>query len=331
MKEIMPDHPLNEAEYRLQSWFSFPGLAGAALIAFAVFALSWWWQVDSNRVPMGRRTVALTMEPLNYPAEAAGPLKMAGAWRLTAPDPRFGGLSALAIDDGRFLALSDSGVTFRFGLPGGDPTVSIADVPDGPGPATQKENRDSESLARDRAGRGWWVGYETTNQIWLYDHDFKRTLMWHDFGDARWPFNLGIEAMIDDPGRLRLVPELAHEVIDVANRRAVSRPLRDVGSSISDMTRLPDGRVIVLLRSFGVTGFHCALGVLTEHPDGFTIEQRIPLHFGLFANLEGMTTQHFPSGRTRLWLITDDNLQPPMTTILTAIDLTPGSWPGAAN
>ena len=138
-------------------------------------------------------------------------------------------------------------MTFRFDLPGGARTVSIADVPDGPGPASLKENRDSESLARDPAGRGWWVGYETTNQIWLYDRTFRRTLMWHDFGNARWPFNLGIEAMIADPGRLRLVPELAHEVVDVANRRAVSRPLRGVGSSISDMTRLPDGRIVMLL------------------------------------------------------------------------------------
>ena len=33
-----------------------------------------------------------------------------GAWRLTPSDPRFGGLSALAIDGGELLALTDSGV-----------------------------------------------------------------------------------------------------------------------------------------------------------------------------------------------------------------------------
>jgi hypothetical protein len=30
-----------------------------------------------------------------------------------------------------------------------------------------------------------------------------------------------------------------------------------------------------------------------------------------------------------LWLITDDNFQPPMTTMLVALDVPPGAWKGA--
>ncbi len=331
MEGLMPDSRLNEAERPVQPRFSFPGLIGVALIAAIILLLNAQWGSLPNRFPMAPRTVALHAEPIDLDPAAARPLHIAGAWRLTAPDPRFGGLSALAIDRGQLLALSDSAVLYRFSPPGEGPTtVAIAELPDGPGLPSWKVDRDSESLARDPGGRGWWVGFETNNQLWLYDSGFKRSLGRIDFGTKRWPKNLGIESMVAGPGdRLLLVPELAHEVLSIGGGRATSRPLTGVGSKISDAVRLPSGETLVLLRDYGLTGFRVALGALVDTPTGWRVERRVPLRFGMFYNLEGMAAEPLPGGGARLWLVTDDNFQKPMTTDLFALDVPPGRWRGA--
>ena len=331
MEGLMPDSTLNFTERSVQPRFSVAGLSGAVAIAALVLLLHVRWDWLPNRFAMAPRTVVLHAEPIPLDPDAASPLRIAGAWRLSAPDPRFGGLSALAIDRGQLLALSDSAVLYRFSPPRKGPaTVAIAELPDGPGSPSWKVDRDSESLARDPGGRGWWVGYETNNQLWLYDRDLRRPLRRIDFGTERWPQNLGIESMVAGPGdRLTLVPELAHEVVRVSAGRATSSPLTGVRSKISDAVRLPDGELIVLLRDFGLTGFRTALGALVETPTGWRVERRVQLRFGPFENLEGMTAQPLPGGSTRLWLVTDDNFQKPMATDLFALDVSPGRWRGA--
>ena len=67
---------------------------------------------------MAPRTVALHAKPITLEPAAARPIRIAGAWTLTVPDLRFGGLSAPAIDRGQLLALSDSAVLYRFSPPG---------------------------------------------------------------------------------------------------------------------------------------------------------------------------------------------------------------------
>ena len=66
--------------------------------------------------PSCRCRLPLTYRAVELPA-ARGPLRLAGAWELTAADPRFGGVSALAIDARRFLAVSDLGAVIRFDPP----------------------------------------------------------------------------------------------------------------------------------------------------------------------------------------------------------------------
>jgi hypothetical protein len=331
MEELMPEDGLNQAERSMQSRFSLAVAAGCAAIIALVLVLAAQWRGEPNRFPLPPASVPLHFERLTIAADAASPLRIAGAWRLTADDPRFGGLSALAIDHGELLALSDSGVLARFASPSAGPAiVRIYEFPGGPGSPRFKVNRDSESLVRDATGRGWWVGFETRNQLRLFNPGFTRTLGTIDFGEDRWPENLGIEAMIAGTGdRLMLVPELAHEVVTVANGRARSEPLTGVGSKISDMARLPDGEMLVLLRDIGPTGFQISLGALVKRADGWRVERRVPLHLGLFGNFEGVAVERRGDGGTRLWLITDDNFQPPMTTMLVALDVPPGAWKGA--
>jgi hypothetical protein len=49
----------------------------------------------------------------------------------------------------------------------------------------------------------------------------------------------------------------------------------------------------------------------------------------MVAHFEGIAVEPRGDGGTRLWLITDDNFQPPMTTMLVALDVPPGAWMGA--
>ena len=324
----MREEWLNDTERSVQPSFRFRALA-VLLILLIVGICAWAWDEGPNRFPGPPRTVALRAEPIAIDPAGVAPLRLAGSWRLTADDRRFGGLSALAIDGGRLLAMTDSGVTFRFAPPGqGDGQVAIADVGDGPGSPLLKQNRDSEALARDPEGRGWWVGYEGRNIVWLYDRGFHRRLGSIEFGKKHWPRNVGIEAMLADPGHLILLPEGGGERVDVAQGEARSSPLRGTDSRISDTARLADGTVLVLLREVGLTGCRTALGVLTKDDGGWTITRRVPLDLGRFANAEGLAVQPLGHGATRLWIVTDDNFQPPMTTMLFALDLPPNGWPG---
>ena len=98
---------------------------------------------------------------------------------MTSNDKRFGGISALALDRGRLLAVTDSGVVIRFSRPAGQgaqaksaSTARIGELPAGPGVGLYKHNRDSELLVQDDDGRGWWVAFENRHSLWLYDHEF---------------------------------------------------------------------------------------------------------------------------------------------------------------
>ena len=327
MQKLMRVSQLNEAERPGQSRFSLGELAGAALAALAVVAAHFGWAESADRTPLPPRSVAVRFEPLALDPAGVAPLRLVGAWRLSADDPRFGGLSALAVDGGGLVALSDSGVVVRLPLPGAGTRMAIGDLPGGPGSPDLKQNRDSEALARDPLGRGWWVAFERHNQLWLYDRGFRRALGVIDLGRRRWPDNRGIEAMLAERGRLTLVPELARELVKVGNGQAASAPIADAGSMISDAAQLPGGELLVLLRDVGPGGFRTALGLLVRAGGGWRLARRVPLHVGRLANLEGLAVEPRPGG-TRLWLVTDDNFQPPQTTLLLALDLPPGNWPG---
>ena len=328
MEELMAGKWLNETERGLQQSFRLKGTA-VLLILLIVGVCAWAWNDGPDRFPAPPRTVSLHAERVAIDPAGVTPLRLVGAWRLTAADRRFGGLSALTIDRGRLLALSDSGVTFRFSAPEqGDGSIAITDLGDGPGSPLLKQNRDSESLARDPYGRGWWIGFEGRNSAWLYDRDFRHRLGAIDFGKKRWPRNVAIEAMLADPGRLILLPEGGGERVDVAQGQARSSPLHGTDSRISDAARLPDGTVLILLRKVGLTGFRNALAVLTREGNGWAITRRVQLDLGRFANAEGIAVQPLGHGATRLWIVTDDNFRPPMTTLLFALDLPPGGWPG---
>ena len=120
MTGFMPDSRLNAAERRLQHSLRimnvFKGLLMAGSVGMAYFSI----RDLPQRQALPSAQVPLTYRFVNV-APSAGPLRLAGAWELSTEDRRFGGLSSLALDQGRFLAVSDRGAVTRF-----DPPASAA-------------------------------------------------------------------------------------------------------------------------------------------------------------------------------------------------------------
>lgn len=297
---------MTEAEPRVQPMFS-NWLAAAALV-LPILALASWLRAQPSRWPEPDRTATGRANEVLVGTGLLG-------WRLTAGDKRFGGLSALVARNGELVALTDSGVVVRFAPPAraGRIVISLHDLPAGPGSPLRKAFRDSESLLADPAGGGWWVGFETRHSLWRFDSSFQRVL------EARplkvdWPSNKGGEALAAaSDGSVMVLPELGGKA--------------DGGSLVapawtSDATRMPDGRLVLLVRRPSLRGFANELRIA---PGRGKPARRIALDVGALDNMEGVAAAPLPEGGTRLWIVSDDNFRPWMRTLLVALDLPPGA------
>ena len=316
----MADSQLNGAERALQHSFRKFRFFNGLLMAAAVIAVHLALRDLPDRKALPPARLALTYQPVALPA-VNGPLKLAGAWQLEAGDRRFGGLSALAIDRHRFLAVSDLGAIARFEFPGTPhPMVELADLRQGPGPFDQKWGRDAESLARDPQGRGWWVGFEQIHSLWLYDARFGRALARFDLDQPEWGDNRGAEGLLASSDGLLVTAENGRDAIEVASRVS-SRVDLGAGADVADAARAPDGGRWLLLRKKGLQGISQSIAPLLKSREGFRAGPAIPLPKGGFDNFEGMAIEPSPGGGLRFWLVTDDGHRLMARTLLVAFDL----------
>jgi hypothetical protein len=294
-------------ERHLQPMFSFGKLFSSLAVALPIIALAVWQKGQPNRWPGADRTV--TGRSIEV---AAGPAMH--VWRLTAPDARFGGLSALAVENGALVALTDSGVVARFLPPGASDTLLIAlhDLPAGPGRANRKAGRDSESLLADPAGRGWWVGFENRHMLWLFDRDFGRALVARRLA-VDWLPNRGGEALVAGAAGVMVLPEGGGK----AAGGAMIAP-----KWTADATRLADGRLVLLIRRPTFKGFDNQVWIYAGAGKPM---RRIALDLAALDNMEGIAAAPLPNGGTRLWIVSDDNFRPWMRTLLVALDLPSGA------
>jgi hypothetical protein len=262
-----------------------------------------------------------------------GRLVFLGGWALTSNDERFGGISALHVEAGQVLALSDAGWRARFPLPGAGSSVraDLAMMEAGPGPPDEKENRDAESLVVEDGSL--WVGYEQANSIWRYDRrNFAVRGSATPGAMARWNANHGAEAMVRlADGRFLVFNEgkggdsealLFVGDPTVAGTAAVRLRYRPpAGFRITDAALLPDGRLALLHRRVGLfEGFTARLTVagLPALAAGAVIEGQEAAAFE-----GGITRDNFEAlsvgregGRTILWLASDDNYNKLQRTLL---------------
>ena len=316
----MPDSALNGAERALQQSFRkifvFNGLLLGAFVILAYLPI----RALPDRKQRSETIVALSYQPVGLPS-APGPLHVAGAWELSASDSRFAGLSGLAIDHGRFLAVSDLGVVVRFDMPNkGMPKAVLQDLRIGPGTFGRKWRRDAESLARDPRGRGWWVGYEQNHSLWLYDGSFHRALAKVDLHGSNWSDNRGAEGLIVRNGRLLVLAENGRDAVRIdPGGPHLLRLYSD--AEVADATRAPDGSAWVLLRDQGLHGISQSIAPLQAIHDGYLAGPAWSLPKAAFDNFEGMTIEVRPDGRWRFWLVTDDGHRVMARTLLVAFDL----------
>lgn len=303
----------------MQPSFSKSNIFNGLIIAGLVVGAHWHLirLPDREERPDVHAEVIFTPVMLGRQGDAT--LRIAGAWRLTSSEPRLGGVSALAIDRGGFVALTDSGVVIRLARTGsGGAAAFFRDLPAGPGQARFKAGRDSEALARDAAGRGWWVAYENRHSAWLFDSEFTTGGQRIGLRRLGWKANKGAEGMLSTADGTLLLPEVGDEIVRVGPSGIERIALANPYGRLADVTTLPDGRIMVLARSFGPAGFSSRLLLL----EGARLTPVASLRLGRLDNPEAIVAEALPGGGTRLWVMTDNDYRRRVPTLLVAFDWT---------
>lgn len=321
-QRLMDDSRSTDAERPMQRIFRKSSLFNYLALALAIIAFHAWAKTLPNRRDLSDAQVAVRFTPARFDPAGFAPLRLAGVWKVEIGDSRFGGVSALAVDEGRLLALTDSGTVIRLPKPGEPGAAFVQDLGEGPGRAEFKSNRDSEALARDPAGRGWWVAFESRHQLWLFDPAFRKGLRRIGLGRDRWHHNRGVEGMVADGDVLTLFPESGRQRLELRDGRVAVYRLANRFGSIADAVRLPDGRLLLVTRQPKPGGLAKHLVIAQRVGDG-TMAMRPLASLGLGAtdNVEAIAAEPHAGGM-RLWLMTDNDFRARAPTYLVALD-----WP----
>ena len=271
----------------------------------------------------------LTMTALDAEGELVPGLSIEGVWELDSPNELFGGYSGLvALEDGQLLAVSDLGGWLRFAPPGSESTAPVF----GSFARARLRNKhvvDAEAATYDPRTGEVWVAYEGSNSIERSDTVFASTESTRPAAMADWPSNRGAEAMTKlGDGRFLVFgegspewtgagyPALLFDGDPVDNARAESFSLMlPEGFRATDLAALPDGRVLLLLRSVENYlpprfGMKLAIGDPGEIAPGGqwrpkiigTLPDSVPSD-----NFEGLAVRGNGDGSLTLWMISDDN------------------------
>jgi hypothetical protein len=261
--------------------------------------------------------VELSMEPVRLPRQSP-PLRVAGAWRLTAADRRLFGLSGLTFDGNGFVAVGDAGSVVRFDRPGPGARMWLTDLRDGPGPFGRRWTRDAEAVLRD--GDGWLVAYEQKHSLWRFDRDFRTGREVAAIGKADWPDNRGAEGLSCEGGAVLAWRESGQEVRVIEGDGVRSMSLSS-GWAVAEAADAPDGATWLLLRRIGMSGIDQAVAPARRERGGYALGPVLPLAKGRFDNFEGMAIERAPSGGLRFWMLSDDGSRLFARTLLAAYDL----------
>lgn len=316
--------------------------AGLALVVFAALATP--TAPGPQQPPPGPGTASLRAEPIQLneddpDQQRVGALTFIAGWELTSDDRRFGGISAMAVEDDRITAISDSGILFDFAVPGrGAPRVGILPLPAGPGSPTRKQDRDTEAMfvSGDQA----WLAFENRNEVWRYARPGWRAEARVAPAEMRdWPTNRGAEAMhrLAD-GRFLIISEslepdwTSPALLFAGDPTGGSAPVElhfrpAKGFRITDVAQLPDGRLLLLQRDVSLLGGIAAKLVLADLPaldSGRPVEGREIAHFEpplAVDNMEALSITR-EGEQTIVWLASDDNYFPLQRTLLMKFALT---------
>lgn len=280
----------------------------------------------------------VTLDRRDPDRRRVGALTFLEGWALTSDDPRFGGISAMHVEEsGAVTMISDTGILVRFRLPapGSDSIPArIESLPFGPGIATRKGDRDAEAMVVHEDSV--WLAFEGSNSIWRYD---RRTWIARAATAPpamdEWPGNRGSEAMLRTPeGRFLVFAESADRddgstelqmfLGDPAEpgTRTIEHGYRAPGGyQITDAAWLPDGRMLLLNRRFRWFEGVSARLVVADPPGrrpgtivrGTELARLAPPL--TVDNMEALSVTR-ENGRTIVWMASDDNYTPFQRTLL---------------
>lgn len=293
--------------------------------------------------------VPVDLHPENRAVDRVGGLRYRGGLEISSSDKRFGGYSGLVVEaHGRgIIAVSDRGhwLTARLGYDrkgnlAGIDNVRVSSLRDLAGkPLRGKSRADAESLARTDSGIA--VGFERRHRIVFYSAAHGQAVRQIRAPEALSKRGLllknqGIEALAPLPGGRFLAlaegPDGAYAfwpgwIVDANGWRRLTytrtNPFRP-----TDAAALPSGDILVLERRFSlIGGIASRLSVIPRRSikPGATLagkevaRLRPPL---IVENFEGVAARRDGTGRTLIYLISDDNFNIIQRTLLLMFELT---------
>lgn len=306
-------------------------LAAPLLATFAPPAL------QRGRPPMEQPMLVfepVALDPEHPAARRVGGLRYLEGWSIRSDDARFGGISAIHVENGDVTATSDAGSLIRFRLPARGRRTSASIRAIAQGSADDKRARDAEAMAVHEGTA--WVAFERSNSVWRFE---RRS--WRFEAKAAptamrgWPANSGAEAIVRlrdgrflvfAEGRSNATGPTSAMLFDgdpaVAGTRAVRFTYdRPEGFRVTDAAQLPDGRLLLLNRRFTLLGGIAAKLTLADPAgiaEGTILRAREIARLAPPAtvdNMEGLSVGR-EGGRTIVWIASDNNFMPVQRTLL---------------
>ena len=325
----------------------------ALLILVLGVALTTWLRSEVDRIPRDKvlRFEAVAMPPERVLDRYLGPFRLERAWQVKLGIWYRGGYSALVpLPHGRFLAISDSAKYLLFAPPGEPKFQGRYGTLIG-GKARDKREVDSESATRDPHTGEIWLGLEYLNAIVRLDRHWTETGRVRPEAMRDWGENTGPEAMVRlADGRFVVLSEGAREWLFPRTHEALlfpGDPVRDPGAAQRfvvdgpdgfvpvDMAQLPDGRVLVLMRTLiwpmpmRFAG-RIVIGDPAQIRPGGTwhltevarLASSLPVD-----NFEGIAVTPRADGKLTVWLMSDDNQTVLQRTLLWKLAVDPADLP----
>ncbi len=322
-----------------------------ALVALALAPGTW---VRSPR-PAAILDAGLVATRIPLEQKRVGALELRGAWTLDSRHSLFGGYSGLvALPNGQLLSASDKGAALRISLKDGEPVSGEMTSFGGQDPLDDKISLDLEALTIDSATAQVWAAYEFLNTIVRYDDPTAGDISTDQGTSASppkmsdWLSNKGPEALVRlKGGRFIVLAEgtgpwdrqnhngLLFDGDPVEGPRATGFNFHAPGDyRPTDMAALPDGRVLILVRTYtlGLPPTFLARILVADpadiDPDGVWCGREIarfepPLPTDNFEGL-AVAGDNFP---VTLWMISDDNTAKFQNTLLMKMEWD-GKMPG---
>lgn len=317
-------------------------------------------------MPMAMAAETLPLNRVDVKQTTIGALAFKGAVVIPSGKVRVGGLSGLWVNpqSGVLSAISDEGrvveLTPKWSAQGQLVDVSLNRLPllldeKGEQPKSRRE-RDSESITRLAPAEGvgdWLVGFERSHRIVRYKDEQGQpsgvpTLLGLPDAVRGLDGNEGLESLAALPdGRLFLLAEQTDRkngspfwlgrldeqgvMVDVVS--GTYQPM--AGLVPVDAAALPSGDVVVLERGFSLFFTFRSRLVLLKAAQLVNAQAGQKLHGIELAllespliteNFEGVAVQALSEGKTRLFLVSDNNFNTAQQTILAAFEIISGKY-----